>query len=256
MGDAAEIIKSGAFEKVADLIHKLAGPLSEELGLAFGDKARAYRVKNLVKIAAKTRQFITDAKREEKPVPSRLFLPIFEASSLEDDETLQTLWAGLLASSSAHADRVSPAFIETLKQLTPDDARGLHKLYTLIVPSWNGGGSLGSMTVVQMTLFDLEISEDPTVLIESFERLGLIAKRYNLRGKNNKLFASHFGQLEMPGVPLLEIPYPMKPLNLLNDDDDDDLPELEFTLEWTSYGLRFMKACIGPEKIEPAEPVK
>jgi len=37
MNDAGEIIKSGAGEKIADLVNKLAGPLAEEVGMMFGD---------------------------------------------------------------------------------------------------------------------------------------------------------------------------------------------------------------------------
>lgn len=48
-----------------------------------------------------------------------------DASSIEDDETLQEMWAGLLATASQQTNTISPSFIETLKQLTPDDARHL-----------------------------------------------------------------------------------------------------------------------------------
>ncbi|WP_211256505.1 Abi-alpha family protein [Edaphobacter aggregans] len=65
-------------------------------------------------------------------MPPRLFLPILEASSVEGDETLQDLWAGLLATASQQTDSVSPSFIETLKQLTPDEARQLDHVYKTI----------------------------------------------------------------------------------------------------------------------------
>ena len=38
MTDAGEIIKSGAGEKIADLVNKLAGPLAEEVGMMFGTR--------------------------------------------------------------------------------------------------------------------------------------------------------------------------------------------------------------------------
>jgi hypothetical protein len=41
MSDAAEIIKSGAFDKLADVAHKLAGPMAEELGLLMADKVKS-----------------------------------------------------------------------------------------------------------------------------------------------------------------------------------------------------------------------
>jgi hypothetical protein len=52
-----------------------------------------------------------------------------EASSVEDNETLQDMWAGLLATASQETDAVWPSFVETLKQLTPDEARYLQRLH-------------------------------------------------------------------------------------------------------------------------------
>ena len=39
------------------------------------------------------------------------------------------MWAGLLASASQDPDVVTPPFVETLKQLTPDEARYLQRLH-------------------------------------------------------------------------------------------------------------------------------
>lgn len=52
-----------------------------------------------------------------------------EASSIEDNEALQDMWAGLLATASQDTDAVSPSFVETLKQLTPAEARYLQRLH-------------------------------------------------------------------------------------------------------------------------------
>jgi hypothetical protein len=43
MNEISEIVRSGAADKMADLIHKLAGPMAEEFGLMLGDRVRAYR---------------------------------------------------------------------------------------------------------------------------------------------------------------------------------------------------------------------
>src|ERR1035441_9392519 len=98
LSDAAEIVKSGAIDKIADLVHNLAGPLTEEVGLIMGEKVRAYRVKNMISVFQKTKKMLSNAGLPESAVPPRIFLPILDASSLETDESLQDLWAGLLAS--------------------------------------------------------------------------------------------------------------------------------------------------------------
>ncbi|HET9284469.1 MAG TPA: hypothetical protein VFR24_21150 [Candidatus Angelobacter sp.] len=57
MSDTGEIIKSGAFDKLADIAHKLAGPLAEELGLLLADKVKLYRVKNWLNVVKKLKRF-------------------------------------------------------------------------------------------------------------------------------------------------------------------------------------------------------
>jgi hypothetical protein len=79
VNESGEIIKSGAFGKLADLIYKLAGPVSEEVGLLMADKMKAYRVQNWVKVVHKTKRILAEARLPPKAVPPRLFLPIFEA---------------------------------------------------------------------------------------------------------------------------------------------------------------------------------
>lgn len=54
MSDAGEIIKSGAFDKLADIVRKLAGPMAEEVGLLMADKIKVYRVKNWVNVVKST----------------------------------------------------------------------------------------------------------------------------------------------------------------------------------------------------------
>ena len=84
-----------------------------------------YRVKNLIQTVQKTKRMLKEACLPESAVPPRLFLSIMEACSVEDNESLQDMWAGLLASASEHTDAISPSFIETLKQLNPDEGRCL-----------------------------------------------------------------------------------------------------------------------------------
>jgi hypothetical protein len=129
MTDEGDIVTSGAGEKIGDLVNKLAGPLAEEVGMMLGDKIRVYRVKNWIKTCQKTEHVLRDAGLPANAVPPRLFLPIMEAASVEDNETIQDMRAGLLATASQDTDAVSPSFVETLKQLTPAEARYLQRVH-------------------------------------------------------------------------------------------------------------------------------
>jgi hypothetical protein len=103
-------------------------------------------------------------------VPPRLFLPILEASSVESDESLQERWAGLLATASEQADSLSPSFIETLKQLTPSEARTLNTWFDF---AEKRHGNLGPPSLpILSTGGPSPHSEASILTTETFERLG------------------------------------------------------------------------------------
>jgi hypothetical protein len=211
MNDPGEIIKSGAGEKIADLFNKLAGPLAEEIGLMLGDTVRVYRVKNLIKTTQKTQRLLQEAGLSANAVPPRLLLPIMEASSLEDNETLQDMWAGLLATASQDTDALSPSFVETLKQLTPDEARYLQQMHD------NHSRGIGGSPWVRRSSLTWGIPPDAS--FDTYERLGLIRREYELTGLS-----------------------PEDRFNL----DRVVLRELDYRYKLTDYALKFMQASQGP----------
>ena len=234
MSDAGEIIKSGAFDKLADIIHKLAGPMADEIGLLMADKIRVYRVRNWVNVVKKTQRILAEAHISPEAVPPRLFLPILEASSIESDETLQDLWAGVLASASEESDSLSPSFIETLKQLTPAEAKALNKYFD--PNKFKKSIRLGEGFILP---FDGPPGDAPSRLeTETFERLGLIRREYDLQqGGHDSV--SHLFNIESQTKLLY---------NFSRSLSANALPELTYEFKFTEYGIRFMKACRGPKK--------
>ncbi len=124
MNDLSETIN-----KAADIVHKLTGPVCDDIGAMISDSMKPYRAKNLVNTLRKTERILREAGLPANAVPTRLLFPIVEASSIEDNETLQEMWAGLLATASQETDSVSPSFVETLKQMTPDEVRCIDEIY-------------------------------------------------------------------------------------------------------------------------------
>ena len=235
MSDAGQIVKSGAFEKLADIVHKLAGPMAEEVGLMMADKIKVYRVKNWVGVVKKTQEILNDARLPPNAVPPRLLLPIIEASSVESDETLQDLWAGLLASASDKSDSLSPSFIEILKQLTPSEARLLNSLFE--AASAHKIRRLGGLRAISQLAPERKASGAVQLCLDSFERLGLIRREYDLQEKTRNY--GIFGD----ATPA--------PDSFFGHTTAADLPELTFEFEFTEYGLQFMRACKGPQKMKP-----
>src|SRR5450755_562115 len=128
MLDALSKVAKQSLEPVGDVMKRIAGPLADEIGESLALMARPYRVALSLKMFQKTQRMIKEAGLHAQPVPPRLFLPMLEAASIEDDEDLHTKWSSLLAN-AASSDKVHPSYIEILKQLTPDDARLLDKFY-------------------------------------------------------------------------------------------------------------------------------
>lgn len=128
--------------KLADLVGKagsfcarLVGQVPEQLGGIATDWATYLRCSNLLII-----QDMVDAKMkmrafEGKPVPIRLRLayPMLEAASLENDDTLQGLWANLIANAMDpnYSDAIHPAYIGIIKELSVDEALILQYLARL-----------------------------------------------------------------------------------------------------------------------------
>ena len=210
MNDANQVLNPGSIEKLTDLFHSLAGPMLEEVGLMLGDKVRVYRVKNLIQTVQKTKRMLKEAGIPESPVPPRLFLPIIEASSFEDNESLQDMWADLLASASERTNAISPSFIETLKQLTPDEARSLQRAYASAAQTYR------RKSVSGLPIPPAEVES------ETFERLGLIRREYILKNIPT-------------GEELLNPEYFRSPD-----------PEVAWRFDFTNYADNFMQACQGP----------
>ena len=230
-----------AISPLIDNLAKLTGPLCEEVGEYFGDKVRAYRQRNLGKIIEGSLAKLEAAAKPINPIPPRLLLPMVESASLEDNETLQDMWSGLLATASDRADDMSPAFTETLRVLTPLQAKVLDKLYVSGLAQLNNNGSFGSV-------FDLEfflqlhagtrLLDIPSVLpdkptgrrvLEYLTRLGLLRLDYDLRY-----------------VPT------MRAVIGLFDEPKSTTTEtqslLSYDLHYTQYAIDFMEACQGPSR--------
>jgi Abortive infection alpha len=141
--DELELAKQAmevAFSPVSDVCAKLFGQPADELGAMVTDFVRVFRFTQTVRLA----KLLQDVKREAAAlgvelgrVPDKTLLPLLEGASLEEDEDMHERWKWLLlnASDSALSAEVLPSFPDMLKQLTPQEARFLDRLYKLALES-------------------------------------------------------------------------------------------------------------------------
>lgn len=205
-----------AIEPVADLLHKLLGPSFDEFGLALGDVARHYRIKNAVSWLGKTRKILADAGINPHTVSPKVFLPMLEGASLEDAEELQDRWAALLANAaSSESNSVMPSFPHILSELTPDEVKFLDAAYDEILEDEETEiarihKEMPGLTTEPHPEMEIRLErwkELPLILLGNLERVGLVSRNsdfgptdhydeqtVNVFGTINHFYLSPFGR--------------------------------------------------------------
>ncbi|HHP5491214.1 Abi-alpha family protein [Aeromonas veronii] len=120
-------------EKVGGFFAKVLGePIETATGI-LGDKLKFMRWERQVRLIDRVQEINKQRGIEgrEIPVPPKLALPIIESASLEDNDTLQDLWAKLISSAQGptSADYVRTAFIDIIKQLEVIDVMILNAMF-------------------------------------------------------------------------------------------------------------------------------
>lgn len=227
MSDAMSEAAKQALQSGGEMLRKIAGPLAEEIGESMGVVARHYRFKLALRMYQKTERMLIDAGISPHAVPPRLFLPMIENASVQDNEELHTRWAALLANAAASPDSVHPSYIEVLRQLTPKDAELLDKLYDSCagkrdrkVQPW-----VKSITWAERGR-RIASGENPQEQFDNLVRLGLIATEYDLDANKIKVKIPRSGRGGTRVDAKLE--------------SDDYL---------TAFAVRFVEACRPPAMI-------
>lgn len=120
-GKLADVARPIA-ESGAQLIENLLGKPCAVAGDLLADQIYAWQWSNRIRIAHKAQEALDKQKVASKVLPPGFLLPLLDAAGNIDDESLQELWANLLASGVQDDTARHPAFIHTLKQMSPSDA--------------------------------------------------------------------------------------------------------------------------------------
>lgn len=122
-------------EKLGRFISRYTG---ESLELAFGiigDKLKYLRWERQIRLMMRANEFLKKEglERPTREIPIKFVVPLLQASSLEDDDYIQDLWAKLLVNAANEESKVeiNRAYIDILERLTPIEARILKIIYTI-----------------------------------------------------------------------------------------------------------------------------
>jgi hypothetical protein len=101
-----------------DFLQTLIGPSVSELGQFFADKVKVWRLKNQINTLGKVQKILKEKNIKPQQVNLKVLLPYLDAVSLEEDETLQDIWANLLVnyvdSSKSLTSVVYPSILRQL----------------------------------------------------------------------------------------------------------------------------------------------
>ncbi|MGA2468981.1 MAG: DUF4393 domain-containing protein [Thermodesulfobacteriota bacterium] len=237
------------FEKVGAFMSKVIGGASEQVGGILEDWTRYYRYKNLLTIRDKVDALHHRRRIEGKtiPIPLRAAIPMLEAASLEQDTTLQDVWARLIANSMDpnFSEALHPSYIEIIKQMSSDEALILNAFREI-----DGYPTLFTHHVEQMSGWLAEFTAQPTyegiysdylswcktlplkhpdgarTFLDNLQRLQLIELGFDLSHRAEDNFFEHLKDIGLSDRLLVTL-------------------ERNEYLRMTAFGEGFVNACIG-----------
>jgi hypothetical protein len=197
--------------KALDLLTQVLSPVADELGHDLRDRLAARRARNLEAVAKQAAEKVTEPIDSESTSLATRVRLIEEASLADDDSGLQKYWAGLLASAvSGHS--VLASYPGILSDLTAPDARLLDALGHAI---------------------EREHDEETTTVAALGNSAGL---------DGDQVFESADNLLRLR-LCVIKVPRAgevVKEIHLRL--------QAESTLQLTTLGRNFLRACNGPRK--------
>lgn len=108
-------------EALAGKIQILAGPAAGEVSEMIRSAQHPYRAARQASLIEKSLRMVQNSGGRVSAVPPKTLLPILDYAAVEDNEPVHSAWAALLANAAMPEDdfAVTPAFVETLRQLSP-----------------------------------------------------------------------------------------------------------------------------------------
>ena len=217
------LVKSGipaAIKSATEFLNKLLGPASEEVGLLLGERARTFRLRNMLKTLGKTQEMLKNASIEPKSVELRVLIPLLDGASLEDNESLSVKWAALLANAtiSGQAANISQIFSNILSQLSPTDALILDNM--------------------KLQSFSFGTSGETT---EPFSFRGQIMESVSLKDEE---YAFSIDNLRRLGLCIIDPPFFQG--GVVNGKEFDMRQIRRDVIVITELGLQFMRVCSEP----------
>jgi hypothetical protein len=128
LAEATKTVVDTTVHGVAEFLGRICLPAAEEFGLLLRDKVGAWRARNALALTLKAKDMIeTRGDEEGRHAHPRIVGGILEHGSWSDDDEVQGMWAGLLASACTKTGRAQEnlIYMNYLAQITTSQAKTL-----------------------------------------------------------------------------------------------------------------------------------
>ncbi|MBA1446946.1 MAG: hypothetical protein FE835_19030 [Gammaproteobacteria bacterium] len=123
---------SAAIGGISNFFRAICMPAADELGELVKDQVKYYRLKNLIAIQQKIEKLVGEPPTGSGYTSPKLLKALIEEASWEEDDVIQSLWAGLIAgeikSNSQGDDAV--IYTEQLKSMSAYEGRIINLVYS------------------------------------------------------------------------------------------------------------------------------
>lgn len=123
-----------AATKMGGFLRTVFGEALIEYGRSWHDKSKLYRYKNFLNIMDKVREIHRERRAEGEAIsiPPRYAIPLMWQASLEDEKSVQEMWASLIANATDPDKRlnIKKVFVDILSNLEPIDTLVLRDVYS------------------------------------------------------------------------------------------------------------------------------
>lgn len=160
-----------------------AGSMEQGFGI-IEDKLKYIRWERQLRLMNKAEEFGKSLGFEEpsRQIPLKIFIPLVQAATLEEDDYLQDLWAKLLINFSSENSKVdiSRSYVDILERISPLEAKILEKIYSINFEEMQHQGVLTKDLPFKASLAVENIEEsspeniDVVLAISNLSRLGCL----------------------------------------------------------------------------------
>lgn len=131
--EGAKITVGKLVDGISSFFSVICMPAAEEFGLYLKDRVAIYRLTNIHKVILKAQKRINkDTSKISSSVSPKLIKTIVDEASWAEDESVQEMWAGLLAGAALNNEITDESiiYVNQLKELSAYEARLVNLIYS------------------------------------------------------------------------------------------------------------------------------